>query len=146
MGVLATIGTTVKAATAIPKKLQDLGKAEFAEPILNLLQGVNDLTTECLELKKQLQNANEELRKIRNIAQIKQELKYKNDCYWDNDGHPICSACLEKPIDPASIRMHTEGRDDGFVTCPVCKNTARSKGAQPIESSVYYNHGDDIYE
>lgn len=137
MSVLATIGTTVRAATAIPKKLQELGKAEFAEPILNLLQGVNELTTECLTLKQQLQDLKEELKKVKDITHLKKELEYNNDCYWDKDGHPICSACLEKPTDSAPIRLHTNGSEDGYASCPVCKNSVWSKGRNDnYENSV----------
>ncbi len=125
----------LSAATKIPAELKKLGKAEMAETVLNVSQGAYDLMGENLDLKEKLSILNEENRKLhgeidelKSLNSLKHELDFNNDCYWDKDGFPLCSVCLEKPIDPAPIRMHSGGRTDGFVRCPACNNTTYSKG------------------
>ena len=130
-----TLLTILQSAAQIPEKLKALGKAEMADTVLNVTQGAYDQMSENLSLKEELnnikgklRNIEDELKKLKDIQLLRSQMRYEHDCYWDDKGHPICSACLEKPIDPAPIRMHTDGRDDGFASCPICKSHSWSKG------------------
>jgi len=83
-----------------------------------------------------LKEKGEELKKLKDITELKKKLEFKNDCYWDEAGHPICSACLEKAVDPAPIRLHSNGRNDGFVICPICNISTYSKGQSHYDRVV----------
>ena len=127
------------AATKIPGELKKLGKAEMAETVLAVSQGAYEQMSENLELKEKvtilkddIRNLKDENKKLKDVEIFRLNARYENDCYWDEKGIPICSACLEKSSQPAIVRMHTDGREDGFVTCPHCKTHAWSKGAVPI--------------
>lgn len=143
---MSTLISALSAATKIPGELKKLGKAEMAETVLNVSQGAYDLMSENLQLKEEISTLKEERRmlreemeKIRNVEELKKKLVFKNDCYWDEAGFPICSACLEKPTEPAPIRMHTQGRTNGFVNCPECKNGTYSRGQASLRTEEYYS-------
>lgn len=131
-------------AFQIPEALKKLGKAEMADTVLNVTQGAYEQMGENLKLKEEMNVLKEDLRmrdaeikKLKEIAAFKEKLDYRNDCYWDEKGFALCSACLEKPSDPATIRMHTNGRTDGYAACPLCKNWVWSKGKPPTKISSF---------
>ena len=148
---MSTLMTAVKAAANIPSQLKKLGKAEMAETVLTVTNGAYELMGENLALKSEISTLKEtvrakgaELNGLKDINSRRQSLKFEHDCYWDESGFPLCSACLEKPMDPALIRMHSKGRDDGYVKCPVCKTEAWSKG-RTTPSIAYCNKKFDPY-
>ena len=137
------IGLLLTAGKQIYDALNKVGKSEMAESVISLSQTAYDQMSENMVLKEQIQNLKGQIiekektiKELNDIAHLKKTLVFKNDCYWDDKGFAICSACLEKPEHPALIRMQTDGRSDGLVTCPICKNHAWSKGEiKYIESS-----------
>lgn len=124
----------VKSAFKIPEQLKKLGKAEMADTVLAVTEGAYNQMNENLKMREELgaikddlRKKDDELNKLKNISHLKETMNFENDCYWDDKGHAICSACLEKSIDPAKVRMHAKGSSSGWMTCPVCKNETLAK-------------------
>ncbi|MCC7197706.1 hypothetical protein IT413_05970 [Candidatus Peregrinibacteria bacterium] len=138
------LSTILNAAKQIPETLKKLGKAEMADTVLNVTQAAYDQMSENIGLKSELGDAKaalrdreDEIKKLKDLNELKANLRFENDCYWDKQGHALCSACLEKPIDPAAVRMHTGDRSNGYVICPLCKNGTWSKGSRPQRMMTY---------
>jgi endogenous inhibitor of DNA gyrase (YacG/DUF329 family) len=100
---------------SIIKVLQDAGKIELVQQILEIQQELLDMQKKISDLESKNKECEEKLR-------IKENLIYENNAYWINkenkkDG-PFCSRCWDK--DMRLIRLHTCPNPTARI-CPACK-------------------------
>ena len=128
---MTNFSSLLSAASKVPEQLKKLGKAEMADTVLNVTQVAYDLMSENLSLKQEkidLENKIKVLDDQYRVKLLREKLEFHHDCYWDEQGRPVCSACLDKNENPAVIKMNTDGRTDGYAKCPICSNYSWSKG------------------
>jgi len=97
------------------KVLQEAGKIELVQQILDVQQQLLDMQKRIADLENENKDLKEKLR-------IKENLIYENNAYWINiegkkDG-PFCSRCWDK--DMCLIRLHTCPNPTARI-CPACK-------------------------
>ncbi len=103
------------------KVLQEAGKIEQYQQILDAMAKLLEMQNRITELESENKDLEEKLR-------IKQNLAYENNAYWINkedqkDG-PFCPRCWDK--DKALIRVPTYPTDIWSI-CPECKNPVQTR-------------------
>ncbi|RJO61857.1 hypothetical protein C4544_01550 [candidate division WS5 bacterium] len=100
----------------IGKVLQEAGKIELYQQVLDMQAKLNDFQDANYDLKK-------EIRKLKEKLETKNKLEFKSNAYWmsekDQKVGPFCSRCMD--TDGKLIRMHKDSNNDYFQ-CPTCKN------------------------
>jgi len=100
---------------SIIKVLQDAGKIELIQQILEIQQ-------EHLDMQKKIADLEDKNKRCEEKLKIKEKLAYENNAYWiNNEGKkdgPFCSRCWDK--DMFLIRMHTCPNPTARI-CPACK-------------------------
>ncbi len=106
---------------SVAKVLQEAGKIEQYQQILDVL-------SKLLEMQKRVAELEEENKNLAEKFKIKESLIYENNAYWiinnNNKDGPFCSRCWDKNKD--LIRMHPM-MNPNFVVCPECKNHIQIK-------------------
>jgi len=118
--------------TSVAKVLREADKIEQYQLIL-------DAQKALLDDQKIIRELEDEVKRLKDIADFKREANFENNCYWlkkeDRIDGPFCSKCVE--TDDKIVRLHVT-QSEGYATCPNCKNSIFSRG-----EPVYNNFRDD---
>lgn len=115
---------------SIGKVLQEAGKIDLYQQILNVQQ-------QLLEMQNRIASLDKENKELKEKLEIKDSLIFENNAYWlekdDKKDGPFCSCCWDNDRKP--IRMQPCG-NPAYFDCPKCKN----KGVKIYEDKNIYTH------
>lgn len=101
---------------SIGKTLQEAGKIELYQQILDVQQ-------KLLEMQKRISDLEAENKELNEKLKTQESLVFENNAYWVEKGGkkdgPYCSCCWDD--DKKTIRMQPCG-NPAFSSCPKCKN------------------------
>lgn len=99
----------------IGKVLQEAGKIDLYQQVLEMQAKMNEMQENSHKLKK-------ENRKLKEQADLKKKLKFEENALWMVEGAekegPFCSSCMD--TDNKLIRMY-KSNQEGRFHCPNCK-------------------------
>ncbi len=127
--------TIIDGLTSAAKVLREADKIEQYQLIL-------DAQRELLDNQRTIQKLEEEIKKLKDISNFKENADFKNNCYWlkkedDKTDGPFCSKCVE--TDDKIVRLHVN-QNNGYAACPNCKNHVYFRG------EPHYNGSSNWYE
>ena len=103
-----------------------------------LKQRLADVQMECAKLAEGNARLRQELTEVREHAQARQEMQYRDNVYWRQAGQgkregPFCPKCLDG--DGKAARM-SDRADDQCWRCPVCSYVIVKSGRSPYPEVV----------
>lgn len=96
----------------IGKILQEAGKKEEYQKIIELQQ-------QLMDMQKNISDLENENKELKENFKIKENLTYRNNTYYHLTEGPYCTKCRD--VDKILVRLKTEPSRHIWI-CPECKN------------------------
>lgn len=146
---VSAIFTSLKSAIALARAAKSAADAYADSPLkfqlVELLDALveaksvaGEAELEILDLKRQLVEANDEIRTLKASQKLQGEVVYECPVYWREEGAkregPFCQRCWDS--DSKLIRLHTKADYPGLFMCKECKNNFTSPDYRPPPSPI----------
>ena len=140
LGEIASILTSVKAATDIAKLLQQsnlsLEKAETKLKLAELISALADTKIQVADIRELLLQKDEEIRRMQDELKLQGDIIYDKPYYWvkaaeGKDG-PFCQLCY----DEGQKLIRLQSNIQGFWRCASCDNTFKDSSYSPQSEAI----------
>jgi hypothetical protein len=137
---ITSIVGSIKIATDIAKFFKEsttsLEEAETKLKLADLISALADAKIEAADIQSLVLEKDEEIKRLKEALEIKQQVKYEKPYYWlcegDNKDGPYCQHCFDK--EGKLIRLQSFN-NNGYWRCMVCKSDYRDSSyvsPQPV--------------
>jgi hypothetical protein len=136
IGTIATVLTSVKAATEIAKLIKDsatsLEEAEIKLKFAELISALADVKIEIAEVQEMIVVKDNEIKELKLRQKLKASIIFENRCYFTmDDGKktgPFCQSCYDNDGKLVRLQDNHRGSFSGIVgadwfDCKICKAT-----------------------
>jgi hypothetical protein len=120
---MVDIGVAISTIRTISNVVQQAGKLELTQQVIDLQQTLLQLVAQNAELTASVARLEGDNRQLRDEAELRRQLAFQRDSYWRLDGDsrdgPFCSRCFD--VDRKTVRLHAKYH--GYYSCPNCQRS-----------------------
>jgi hypothetical protein len=134
LALLATVLTSIKAATEIAKGLREadisLEKAELKLKLADLMTALADARIAVSSVQEDLLTKDRQIKELRESLDLKKVMKYQAPFYWHDEGGrqdgPFCQQCY----DSAQKAIRLQDLKNSCWRCNTCGNVYDPGGSR----------------
>lgn len=120
---MVDIGTAIATIKTMASVVQQAGKLELTQQVIDLQQTLLALVAQNSTLTADVAQLQADNRRLREEAEQRGLLKFQRESYWRQDGDnkegPFCSRCFD--VDRKVVRLHAAYQ--GYYVCPNCQKS-----------------------
>jgi ribosomal protein L37AE/L43A len=120
--ILGSIKTATDIARFFKETTTSLEKAETKLKLADLISALADAKIEAADIQSLIVEKDEEIKRLKETLEIKQQVKYEKPYYWlgegDNKDGPYCQHCYDQNGKLIRLQSYDNGRWD----CKACQN------------------------